>query len=176
MATTKKRKQELVAEYAELLRKSKAMFLAEYRGLDMKSMDLLRRRMREARGEFHVTKNTLAQVALKQAGLPVPGDSLNGTTAAGFAFEDVPAVAKALVDFAKESEFFKVKGGLLGAQVLTMEQVRALAELPPLPIVRARLLGLLGTPASRVAGVLAGSVRQVVNVIKAYSEKEIATA
>jgi large subunit ribosomal protein L10 len=84
----------------------------------------------------------------------------------------VPAVAKALTAFAKDSEFVKVKGAVLGSQVLTTKEVEALAELPPLPVVRAQLLGLLRTPASRLTGVVASGVRQVVNVIKAFSEKE----
>jgi large subunit ribosomal protein L10 len=88
----------------------------------------------------------------------------------------VPAVAKALTAFAKDSEFVKVKGAVLGRQVLTSQEVEALAELPPLPVVRAQLLGLLKMPASRLAGVIAGGVRQVVNVVKAYSEKEAPAA
>ena len=81
-------------------------------------------------------------------------------------------VAKALSNYAKESEFVTIKGGLLGDRILTAADVEALAELPPLPIMRAQLLGLMSAPASRLAGVVAGSVRQIVNVVKAYSEKE----
>lgn len=172
LAITKSRKQELVTEYSELVGKSKAIFLTEYIGLNMKGMDTVRGRVRQAKGEFHVAKNTLAEIALKGAGLPVPGGTLTGSTAVGFAFEDVPAVAKAIVDFSRESEFVKLKGGLLGQQLLSPDQVKALASLPPLPVVRAQFLGLLSAPASRMAGVVAGSVRQVVNVVKAYSEKE----
>ena len=85
---------------------------------------------------------------------------------------DVPAVAKALSAYAKDNEFVTIKGGLLGNKVLTAKEVEALAELPPLPVVRSQLLGLLAAPASRLVGVLAGSVRQVVNVVKAYADKE----
>ncbi len=176
MAITKARRQELVAEYTELLGKSKALFLAEYSGLTMKGMDTVRGRVRQAKGEFHVAKNTLAELALRQAGYPIPGGELRGATAVGFAFEAVPAVAKAIVDFTRETEFVKIKGGLLGNQLLSPDQVKALASLPPLPVVRAQLLGLLSAPASRVAGVVAGSVRQVVSVVKAYSEKEAEAA
>ena len=176
MAITKERRAELVKQYSELIQKSAGMVLIEYRGLSMKGMGPLRGRVREASGELHVVKNTLAQLALKQSGRTAPEELFTQTTAIGFAFTDVPAVAKALTTFAKESEFVKVKGGLLGDKVLTAKQIEALAELPPLPVVRAQLLGLLSAPASRLTGVVAGSVRQVVNVVKAYSEKEAPVA
>ncbi len=172
MAITKERKDELVKQYSDLIQKSAGMVLIEYRGLNMKGMGPLRGKVREASGELHVVKNTLAQLALKQAGRTVPDELFTQTTAVGFAFTDVPGVAKALTTFAKESEFVKVKGGLLGDKVLNPKQIEALADLPPLPVVRAQLLGLLSAPASRLTGVVAGSVRQVVNVVKAYSEKE----
>jgi large subunit ribosomal protein L10 len=171
LAITKKRRTELVKEYSELLKKSEAVVITTYSGLQVKGIDQLRRKVREASGEFHVVKNTLAVIALKEAGLPVPEDLLAGSSAIGFAFSDVPGVAKAISDFAKDSEFVKVKGGVMGNSVLDAKQVSALANLPPLPVVRAQLLGLLNTPATRLAGTVAGGVRQIVNVVKAYSEK-----
>jgi large subunit ribosomal protein L10 len=171
LAITKERKEELLKEYAELVQKSEGLILVEYRGLNMKGMDPLRTKVREASGELHVVKNTLALKALEAAGRAAPAELFTQTTAVGFAFSDVPAVAKALTAYAKDSEFVKVKGGLLGTKVITPKEVEALAELPPLPVVRAQLLGLLQAPASRLAGVIAGSVRQVVNVVKAYADK-----
>lgn len=176
MAITKKRRHELVKEYAELLKKSEALVIASYSGLPVKGLEQLRRKVREASGEFHVVKNTLASLALQQAGLPVPEALAGGSSAIGFAFSDVPGVARAISDFAKESEFVKVKGGVMGSKVLDARQISALASLPPLPVVRAQLLGLLKSPATRLAGTLAGGVRQVVNVVKAYADKEPAPA
>ena len=158
-------------QYSELVKKSEAIVIASYTGLQVKGIDQLRRKVRESPGEFHVVKNTLAAIAMKQAGRPVPEEMLAGSTALGFAFSDVPGVAKAISDFAKDSEFVKVKGGVMGNKVLDSKQVNALASLPPLPVVRAQLLGLLNTPATRLAGIVASGVRQVVNVVKAYSEK-----
>jgi large subunit ribosomal protein L10 len=172
LAISKERKQELLDKYAELIKKSEGMILVEYRGLNMKGMGPLRGRVRDAAGELHVVKNTLAQKALTTAGRTAPAELFSQTTAIGFAFTDVAGVAKALTSYAKENEFVKVKGALLGGQVLTTKDVQALADLPPLPIVRAQLLGLFSAPATRLAGVVAGGVRQVVNVVKAYSDKE----
>jgi large subunit ribosomal protein L10 len=176
LAISKERKEELVKVYAELIRKSQGMILVEYRGLSMKGMGPLRGRVREAAGELHVVKNTLVQKALQAAGRVAPDEMFTQTTAIGFAFADVAGVAKALTTYAKENEFVKVKGALLGSQVLTTKEVQALAELPPLPVVRGQLLGLLSTPASRLAGVVAGGVRQILNVVKAYADKEGAGA
>ena len=172
MALTKAKKTELVQEYRELFGKSQALVLADYRGLSMNDLTALRGKVREVNGEFHVTKNSLAEIALKEAGLPAPGEFFAGPTAIGFAFSDPPSVAKAIVDFAKDSQFVTVKGGLLGDQVLTSADVEALASLPPLPVLQARLIGLIAAPASRLAGVVAGSVRQIVNVVKAYADKD----
>jgi large subunit ribosomal protein L10 len=176
LALTKERKEELVAEYREMFAKSLALILTDYRGLPMSGMSALRGKVREASGEFHITKNTLAALALKEAGRPVPDEMFAGPTAMGFVFDDVAGVAKAIVDFARDSQFVTIKGGLLGDRVLTAQDVEALASLPPLPIVRAQLLGLLSAPASRLAGVVAGGVRQVVNVVKAYADKDSAEA
>ena len=176
MAISKERKEELVKKYTELIQKSEGMVLIEYRGLTMKGMDPLRGKVRDAAGELHVVKNTLAQRALTAAGHPTPPELLTQSTAIGFAFSDVPAVAKALSAYAKDNEFVTIKGGLLGNKVLTAKEVEALAELPPLPVVRSQLLGLLAAPASRLVGVLAGSVRQVVNVVKAYADKQAEAA
>ena len=176
MAITKERKTELVQKYAALIQKSEGMILVEYRGMNMKSMGPLRAKIREASGELHVVKNTLARLALKEAGWEAPENLFTQTTAIGFAFTDVPGVAKALTGIAKDSEFVKVKGGLLGKKVLNTKEVEALAELPPLPVVRAQLLGLLSAPASRLTGVVASGVRQVVNVVKAYADQEAPAA
>jgi large subunit ribosomal protein L10 len=176
LAISKERKEELLQEYAALIGKSEGLILIEYRGLNMKGMDPLRGKVRAAAGELHVVKNTLAQKALAEAGRSAPHDLFTQTTAIGFAFSDVPGVAKALTAAAKDSEFIKVKGALLGDRVLTTKDVEALAELPPLPVVRATLLGLLATPATRLTGTIASGVRQVVNVVKAYADKETAEA
>jgi len=171
LAISKARKDELLKKYAELIEKSEGLILVEYRGLSMKGMDPLRRKVREASGELHILKNTLALRALREAGRPAPEALFTQTTAVGFAFGDVPGVAKALTGIAKDSGFVKVKGALLGHQVLDAKSVEALSELPPLPVLRAQFLGLLSAPASRLAGVVASGVRQVVNVVKAYADK-----
>jgi large subunit ribosomal protein L10 len=96
---------------------------------------------------------------------------LSGSTAVGFAFNDAPAMAKAMTDFVKGNEVFKVKGGYLGSQTMNASQIKALADLPPLPVMRAKLLGLLQTPASQLVRTLAEPARGLASVVRAYSEK-----
>jgi large subunit ribosomal protein L10 len=165
-----------VDAYRAWLDGSSGLVLTSYSGMSVRALEDLRRKVREAGGEYHVIKNRLMTLALRQAGMEVPSEALEGTTAIGFAGEDVQATLKAIVETAKHAEALKVKAALLDGRVYERRQVERLAELPPLPVVRAQLLGLLQAPATRVAGVLAGSVRQVVNVVKAYSETQPAGA
>ena len=170
LAITKQHKEELVAQYSEWLKQSKATVLAEYSGLTMQDMDALRAKVREVGGEFHIVKNTLCMLAFEKAGLAQTEQFFTGSTAIGFAFKDAPALAKAMIDFAKTIEALKVKGGYLNNSPMTAAGVKSLAELPPLPVVRAQLLGTLLAPASKLVRTLAEPGRQVAAVIKAYWE------
>ena len=174
MAITIERKREILSEYAEWLEKSRALILAEYKGLPMADMDILRSRARESGGEFHVIKNTLGKLAFREAGMEIPEGFFEGSTAIGFAFEDAPALAKALSEFARTSDFLKIKGGFLDKKAMSPEDVKALADLPPLPVMRARLLGMIQAPASQLARTLAEPARQIAAVFKAYAEREAA--
>ena len=176
MAISKERKEELVAQYSEWLKQSQATILAEYSGMSMQNIDALRAKIREAGGEFHIVKNTLGKLAFEKAGLSLPENFFTGSTAVTFAFKDVPAVAKTMTDSARTVDVLKVKGGYLDNRPITAEGVKSLADLPPLPVVRAQLLGTLLAPASKLVRTLAEPGRQVAAVIKAYSEASEAVA
>ncbi len=167
MAITKERKQELIAQYEDWLKRSQAIILADYRGQPTQAIYQLRTKARSAQGEFHVVKNTLLIRALRQANLPVPEQCLAGPTAAAFCFEDPPAVARMVLQFAAESKTFTVKGGVMGARVIDAEGVKALSELPSRPVMMAQVLGTIQAPAGRVAGVVQAGLRQIVAVIQA---------
>ena len=171
MALTRERKEELVAEYSDMLVRSKGFIITEYRGLDNQAMTKLRREVSRAGGAYRVTKMTMFKRALEASGLPVPDELFDAPVALGFCYEEVPAVAKALADFADESDWMVVRGALLGDQFLSAAQVEAIADLPPLDVLRSQLLGLLSAPASGLAGVINAGVAQVINVIAAYAEQ-----
>lgn len=176
MAISRKRKEELVNQYINWMDKSQALFLTEYSGLSMKQIDDLRAKVRDVGGEFHIVKNTLGEVAFNSAGLELPEKFLLGSSAVVFAFRDAPETAKVLSDFARTSEFVKIKGGYLNRNPITAEEVKALADLPPLPVMRAQLLGIISAPASKLVRTLAEPARQVASVLKAYADKDIAAA
>jgi large subunit ribosomal protein L10 len=175
LAFTKEQKQKMLAQYEEWLGKSQAVIMAQYTKVATKDVDALRAKAHEVGAEVHITKNTLLQIALKNAGIDLKGD-IEGTTMCGFAFNDAPALAKIFNDTAKNSEIFKVKGGIMDNRLLTTQQITALADLPPLPVMRATLLGMLLAPASKLVRTLAEPARQVAAVVKAYSEKSPAPA
>lgn len=172
LAISRARKEELVAQYVDLLERSSAVFVAEYKGMSVKQVEELRGAVREADGSLHVAKNTLMRVAFEQTGNPVPSSLSSGQTAVGFALGEAPTMAKALSKFAKDEEMFVLQGGMMDSAEISAADIKNLSELPSLDELRAQILGTLQAPARNVASVIAGSVRQVVNVIDAYSKKD----
>jgi large subunit ribosomal protein L10 len=172
LAISKDRKLALVKQYTELLSRNEGLVLASYSGLRVKDFQDLRAKIREIGGELYVVKNRLVKLAFEEVGLAIPEEALVGTTAIGFAGEELPAVAKAILDLARETEQVRIKGGVAQGEVLGARQVEQLAELPPLPVVQAKLLGLFQQPGRQVASLMASSVRQLVNVVHAYATSE----
>ena len=171
MAKSKEQKEAMLAEYTDWLAKSQAVVLVEYSGLKMKDLDSIRAKARESGGEFHIVKNTLARLALEKAGYSVPADFAQKSTAIGFAFKDAAGFTKALTEATKGMEAIKLKGGFLDAKALNPAEVKSLASLPPLPVIRAQLLGVLQAPASKLVRTLAEPGRSLAYVVKAYSDK-----
>ncbi len=176
MAVSKARKDEMLATYADWIQKSQAVILVEYTGVTMKNLDSIRAKIREVDGEFHILKNTLARRAFADNGMNFPDEFLLNSTAVSFAFNDPASTAKALSDATKGNEFVKIKGGFLDGQVLNSDQVKALASMPPLPVVRAQLLGVLQAPAGKLVRTIAEPARGLAAVIKAFTEKAPAAA
>jgi len=170
LAISKEQKKELLEQYEEAITTSRGMILTEYRGLNAPELGRLRAAVREADGAYSVIKLTLFKLALERAGAPVPEDILAGPVAVGFCHREVPAVAKAFKGFAKEQESLVIKGGIMGDRLLSVADVKAIADLPPMEVIRAQLMGIISGPARNLVGVVAGGVRQVVNVLNAYAE------
>ena len=171
MAISREKKEQLIADYVDMLSRSRAVFLTDYRGLTVSQIESLRAKVRGAGGGISIVKNTLAIRALQAAGMPIPEELLKGPTAMGFAYEEVPSVAKTLDDFAKDTKILLIKGGVIEGRVLNPAQVNSLANLPPREIVMAQLLGLIRQPGNRVAGVVNAAGSKLAATIKAYAEK-----
>ena len=176
LAISKSKKGEIVVEYDELLKKSQGVIISKYGGLTMPQLDKVRKQMRDAKAEFHVTKNTLIARKLKEHGLSVPDEWLTGSTALSFCFEDAPAAAKAASELAKEFEKFSIVGGVLSGKAIDANQVKDLALMPSLDTLRAQLIGLLSSPASGIVGALNAAIGGVAYALQAKVEKEQAPA
>jgi large subunit ribosomal protein L10 len=170
LAFTKENKGDMIAKYEKWLDKSQALFVLSYEKMNMKEIDAFHIKAREAGCEAHLVKNTLFTRALSEKGFPET-DFFEETSLVGFGFGDLAALAKVFAETTKGSETIKIKGGFLGKEVLTDKQVKSLAELPPLPVMRATLLGVISAPASKLVRTLAEPARSMAAVVKAYSDK-----
>jgi large subunit ribosomal protein L10 len=171
LAISKEKKEELVAGFAERLSRSEAVIFTDYRGLSVKDQQNLRRQLWESQSAFQIVKNTLLQRALQDAGISVPEEALTGPTALGYCFEDVTSVVKILSGFAKDTELLAFKGGLLGNQFISVEDVKTLASLPSREVLLGRVVGTMQAPIGGLVNVLAGSLRGLVNVLQARADQ-----
>lgn len=140
-------------------------------GLTVAEATDLRRRMRAAGANIKVAKNRLTHLALDGTRFDAIKPLLKGPIALAWAHDPV-AVAKVAVEFAKTNEKLVLIGGALGTQMLDADGIRALAELPSLDALRARLVGMLQTPATRIVGVLQAPAGQLARVFGAYAKRE----
>jgi large subunit ribosomal protein L10 len=171
LALTKEQKTERVAQYVEQLKESRGIILVDYRGLSVEETEALRRQMRPIASQFQIVKNRLLVLALAQQGMSLPEEWLSGPTAVSFCRDEVPPVAKALVEAREETDKLALKGGWMSGSLLSPDQVQSIAELPSREVLLAQVLGAIQGPGRQVAGVVASGVRQVLNVLQAYVEK-----
>lgn len=163
-------KQELVSELHQTISEANLVVITKQSGLTVAEVSDLRRKMRAAGAGFKVAKNRLAQLALKGTKHESLDNLLKGPTAIAYSADPV-AAAKVAVTFANSNEKLTIVGGSMGAQVLDAAGVKALATLPSLDELRAKLLGMLQTPATRVATVVQAPAGQLARVFGAYAKK-----
>jgi large subunit ribosomal protein L10 len=162
-------KREFVAELSSVFADTSMVVVTRNAGMTVADVTELRRKMRAAGASFKVAKNRLALLALDGTRFDGLKPLMKGPTAISWSVDPV-AVAKAAVDFAKTNDKFVLVGGALGTQLLDVAGVKALAELPSLDALRAKLLGMLNTPATRIAGVLQAPAGQLARVFAAYAD------
>jgi large subunit ribosomal protein L10 len=150
-----------------------AVVVTHYLGLTVAEMTELRGRLRKEGASLKVVKNRLAQKALDTKAGEGRYDLFKGPVAIAYGPDPVSA-AKVATQYAKDNDKFKVVGGLMGDVVLDAKGVGALATLPSLDQIRAQFIGLLNTPATRIAGVLQAPAGQLARVFKAYADKDAA--
>ena len=167
-------KQFITSEYVTRLNSSPFFIVVDYTGLRVGPMTELRKRLHKAGAEIHVVKNTIFRVAAKEAGVDL-STALTGQVAVVTGQKDVSSAAKVIKTFASEFEKPKVRFGFLNNQRLEAAAVNVLAELPPLEVLRAKFLGLLNTPATKLAALLNTPASQLARVLKAKADKEQAS-
>ena len=160
----------VVDEVRAKLESADAAVLTEYRGLNVSATAELRRALRDAGGEYKVYKNTLVRFAARDLGLEID-DLLTGPTAIAFVEGDPVTVAKALRDFAKTNPALVIKGGLLGTQPLSGDDVKALADVEPREVLLAKFAGLLAAPLQQFAGMLQALPRDFAYGLKALIDQ-----
>ncbi len=168
-----KKKAKIVQDIQEKVGKAQIGILADFTGLKVEAMTLLRRQVKEAGGELTVTKNTLLRRAAEEGTLiaPVRGE-LTGPNALVLGYEDPVALAKLLVKFAQDKPFLKIKGGVIGEQTLSATDVDALSKLPAREVLLAQFLGVLqGVPQALVT-VLSGVLRNFLNALVAIRDQK----
>jgi large subunit ribosomal protein L10 len=165
----------VVDEVRKRFDEADAVLLTEYRGINVSDLATLRRALREAGGEYKVYKNTLVRFATRDLGLDLD-EHLTGPTAIAFVPTggggDPVTVAKALREFAKGNPNLVVKGGVLGAKLLSADDAKALADVAPREELLARLAGLMAAPMQQFAGLLQAIPRDFAYGLAALIEKQ----
>ena len=164
------RKEELVASLKLTFGDAGLVVVTHQTGMTVGESTDLRRRMREAGASFKVTKNRLAKLALVGTQYEGLVDLFEGPTAIAYS-ADVVSAAKVTDGYAKDNDKLTIIGGAMGQQILGIDEIKALAKLPSLDELRAKLAGLVKTPARNIAAVLQAPAGQLARVLSAYSDK-----
>ena len=159
MSLNRNEKQTVVTDVAAQVARSQTLALAEYRGMTVAHLDVLRKQAREKGVYLHVLKNTLARRAVKGTPFEVASDAMVGPLIYGFS-EDAVAAAKVVSDFAKTNDKLVIKAGAYAGKMLDAKGVQSLASIPSKEVLLSQLLGLMMSPVSRIARVLAALAEQ----------------
>ncbi|MCY4017899.1 MAG: 50S ribosomal protein L10 [Chloroflexi bacterium] len=174
MPVSRARKQELVAQYVEILNNCDGLVIVQTQGLSVPQIEGMRAAVREQNGQYIVAKNTLMRNALEQANWVVPEDLLEGPVAIIFGRDNMPGVAKAVFKHIEDEDFdenMRVTGGIMSGDILDAGQIEAVSKLPTLDELRAQIAGLMMSPAQGLVNVLQQATGGVVNVLQAYVDK-----
>ena len=166
-------KQTFVGEFRDKVQEAPVLYLTDFTGLDVKSMTLLRQRLKESGAEYLVVKNRLVKLAVADLDLPDISESLLGPTGVVFGYEGIVEPAKVVSDFAKEHDdkpVFKV--GILDNQVVSAAEIVRLAQLPPRQQLLAELASALEGPMAALAGALEGKLQEMSGLLEALKEQK----
>ena len=166
-------KAESVASLNEVFSEAGVVVITRNLGMTVAQSTQLRTKVRDAGAAYKVAKNRLAKLAIQDTDYVGIGDLLSGPTAIATSVDPV-AAAKAVVDFAKTNDRIEIVGGAMGTQVLNAEGIKALAAMPSLDELRAKLIGLVNAPATKIAQLSTAPAAKLARVFGAYAAKEAA--
>lgn len=161
-----------IVEFEDLINGSNSIFLADFSGLDVKKMNTLRDKFHQNSVEIRVIKNTLAKIALHNAGIQDLDSFLNGQNAFAFGHDDPAAPARILFDFAKEYDTPKIRGGIFEGRLIGPDKINVIRNLPSKEQILAQIVSQIQAPVSTFIGVLNEILRSFVGVIDAVIEKK----
>ena len=150
---SKEKKQVYISEMSSQLDKAEAVIVAHYQGLTVKQLDDLRKKMREHGIQFKITKNRITKLALEKTSRKDLSNLFTGPTAVAMS-DDAITSAKILTNFSKENQNLKILGGVMGKDLLDVAGVKNIATLPSLDEARAIIVGILRSPAQKIASIL----------------------
>lgn len=177
MAITKEKKEEILKGLEEKFGRAKSVYFADYRGLTVKEMGEMRKKLREDGVDYVVAKKTLIKLSVKNSNLPeIPSELMEGPVGAAFGYEDEIAPVKALHLYGKRVEALNILGGLVEGKYVSKAQAIELAKLPSKDELLAKLVGSIKAPISGFHGILSGILRNFVYVINAYKEEKAKAA
>ena len=169
----KEDKERLVADLTERLKSTETLLVADYRGLTMPQIDELRTKLLEHGARFAVVKNTLTRRAAEAAGTDTLLALLEGPTAIAFLESDGDpvAVAKALVDTARETRVLELRGGMLEGRPVERDEIESLAKLPPADVLRAQVLGAIAAPLTGIVALFTAPLQDLYGLLDARIEQ-----
>ena len=165
-------KQFITSEYKARLNSSPYFIVVDYTGLKVGPMTELRKRLAKAGAELHVVKNSIFRIAAKEAGVAELNGGLTGQVAVVTGQKDISAAAKAVKTFASEFDKPKLKFGYLNSKRLEANDLKTLADLPSMEVLRAKLLGLLNTPGTRLVQLMNTPASMLARVLQAKADKK----
>ena len=157
-------KQEFVKEFNNVLKDTNFLLLAHYKGLSVSEISLLRDQIRANNAKFKVAKNTLAKKAIKDTNFEKLEKFFVGPTSIAYS-DDPVSTSKVMIDFSKQNENLKIIAGVMGEKELTIEEIKNLASLPSMDLLRAQIIGLLNSMQSKIVYALKESQTKVVRAI-----------
>lgn len=171
-----KDKEKKVEQFTESLKNSKIAFIGEYQGLTVEQVSGLRKQLKESGSEMKIVKNTLARMAVEKAGFNAMAEHLTGPIAFFLGHKTAVHAPKVVIEFAKTNELLKIRNGYYAGQLIDLNVIRELAELPPMPELRVKFAMAVSAPPKKFLNLMIAPMKQFVTTLDLLYKKQSETA